>query len=185
MHAVTQGGNLRVRHLSVLSAIALLCAGALCSNTSQAQEADPPAWSPQPAEQDTRVDKTYASVATYVTTVGAAPQICFGDPNGGTSDLVFEYRLYRFEGGPKAAHAAPRATWRAQPVATNHCIDSVPLPRAGHWIYEARLCRGELCSAWVSAIVPSGQENGAGTVNDQPQGWWIYAYLAAPGGIEL
>jgi hypothetical protein len=180
-----------VRHLSVPFRIALLCALAIASVTSRAPAAEPPAWGIPPVPTQPNVSDEYVDVATYWIAVGAPHRVCWSNGNslaGGAEDknLVLEHRRYRVEGGPTEVRAAlPYASWQ-QGAPRNYCAIVGPLPKAGHWVFEARFCwPGAACSDWVTTIVPAGTGTGAGAVGDKPRGWWIYAYLAAPGGIEI
>jgi hypothetical protein len=161
-----------------------------------------PRWSIPAPVGGTDLVKEYTEVATYVAKVGVKHQLCWSNPNtsaDGSEDTVLQlaYRRYRIEGGPvETSNVLQYAQWvkyvdpaTGQVVPRSYCTQSQGLPRAGHWVYEAMMCRvpyvsdSASCSTWVSSIIPSGAAGGGGEVDARPKGWWVYAYLAAPTGV--
>lgn len=129
---------------------------------------------------------------TYVMPMSEGHQLCWGNGNAGT-DLEIRFYRYRLEGGPRTLYLRlPFALWVEQPVRTNYCTSGTHrVPKSGHWIYEAEICRGSganwTCSIRVSAACPAGSaETCSGMVaGDVPRGWWVYAYLPTPTGGEV
>lgn len=124
---------------------------------------------------------------TFVMPLGQGHPLCFADDNPEANKTIRFYR-YRVEGGPKALYLDLLAElWVPQQVAGNYCTTGThSVPRAGHWVYEAKICFTPVaadesnCSTQVSAACAAGTEGCAGAVQDVPRGWWVYAYLPPP-----
>ena len=158
----------------------------------------PPTFPPEPVPDNPNINAVYTEVATYFAEVGLAHRVCFSQPNtnadGTPQQQWFHLRRYRVEGGGyEAARQTPFTVWvpgNNPDTALDFCVDTAPLAKAGHWVYEAALCNQQgyneaVCSNWVSALVPNGSQGGAGSVDSRPVGWWVYAYLPRPGGVGV
>ena len=161
------------------------------------------AWEFKPPAAGDTLNRTYVDVATYVVKVGEAHPLCWGNNNitdGGLEETALQlaYRRYRVEGGPmEVSNVIQFKDWVPQKdesgaiIPTRYCKQSTGPKKAGHWIYEARMCRSPLvseasdCSPWISSVVPDTPEGGGGVVDGKPKGWWIYAYLPAPTGAGV
>jgi hypothetical protein len=139
--------------------------------------------------------------ATYVMPITQGHPFCWSNGNNQTNLSIKLYR-YRLEGGyPKALYLTlPYNLWVRSPdnppanvpPLGNYCTSGTHMvPKAGHWIYEAKICwtptavDDSNCSDLVSAACPAGTPGCAGAVADVPRGWWVYAFLPAPGGIGV
>lgn len=138
---------------------------------------------------------------TYVMPTTEGHPLCWANSNNQTNLTLKVYR-YRLEGGyPKALYLnLPYDLWVKNPNDNaanvpplgNYCTTGThKVPKAGHWIYEAKICWTPVaadegnCSDLVSAACPAGTPGCAGMVEDVARGWWVYAYLPAPGGIGV
>jgi hypothetical protein len=180
-----------------VAAAALIVPAHLVSSATANFADGPPRWGFNPPRADDTLNHDYTEVATYTLELGKPHLFCWSNSNvwdDGSEDIAlqFVYRRYRVEGGlPSADTALPYDRWVAvkdgngNVIPTQYCATASSPPRAGHWVYEARMCRvpydtEESCSEWASGVVPSGTDNGGGTVDERPKGWWIYAYLGKP-----
>jgi hypothetical protein len=162
-----------------------------------------PQWKFNPPVAGDALNVEYLDVATYVVKTGVTHQLCWGNPNSNTdgteyTTLQLAYRRYRVEGGPtetsdviQYADWIPRRDEAGAVIPRDYCVESSALPKAGHWIFSAQMCRvpyvsdAESCSGWMESVTMYTPEEGGGTVNETPRGWWIYAYLPAPGGVGV
>jgi hypothetical protein len=178
--------------LGALLVLMLLAFAALAQTT-------PPRWVFEPPPPQANVNRDYQDVATLTLKVGETHELCWFNPNTkrvGTRDvedtgLQLAHRRYRVEGGPReVSDVLQFADWKPEldaagaPVARKYCASVQGPARAGHWIYEAQMCRfpyvsdAESCSQWVASVARFGVADGAGEVDGKPRGWWIYAVAA-------
>jgi hypothetical protein len=165
---------------------------------------NPPRWVFQPPPPQAQLNRDFQEVATLSVKVGQKHALCWFNPNTkkvGTKDfeetaLQLAYRRYRVEGGPlEVSDVLQFADWKPEldaagvPIARRYCTESSGIPRAGHWVFEAQMCRtpyvsdAESCSAWMSSIQRFSPSGGGGMLDDKPRGWWIYAFIPAPTGV--
>jgi hypothetical protein len=122
---------------------------------------------------------------TYTLPLNRTHKICWGDPNPAGTVTSFKVWRYRVEGGARTLYLElPRASWVADP-AGGFCRINISLPKAGHWIYDAALCTGTVCSTVVTASCSAGTVGCAGAVGGSARGWWIYGFLPAPTGVGV
>lgn len=172
----------------MLRSLVLCALLALSGSAALAQE--PPQWNFNNTIDG--ANGTYGLVATFLVEVGKTHQLCVGNPhvdaNGNeitTFDLVV--RRYRVEGGlPETADRVPLSSLTPGTGERMYCLQSDPIPRAGHWVYEAAWCyeNGGACSLFSTGLEPGDEDfttPAAGYVDPLgPKGWWIYAYLGKP-----
>jgi hypothetical protein len=195
-----------VRSRNLIATVAALLVG----TATHAQQDPPRVEFIAPPPGDT-ISLLYSEVATLVLKVGQSHNLCWGNTNvdgsgNEATNLVLQFRRYRVEGGPMMqsqeliySNWTPNKDASGAVIPRSYCADAGPIPQAGHWVYEVKLCylNGMLlgvCSNWVTAVKPATpttgtdpntpEGTGAGSVDDRPKGWWIYAYLPAPTGIE-
>jgi hypothetical protein len=194
----------RIAAVAALSAAVIAPIFLLPADVSGQAAPNPPRWVFQPPPAQANVNRDFQEVATLSVKVGARHVLCWYNPNTkrvGTkdveaTDLQLAYRRYRVEGGPlEVSSVLQFADWKPEldgagiPIARKYCTDSSGPPRAGHWVYEAQMCRtpyvsdAESCSAWMSSIQRYSPSGGGGELDGIPRGWWIYAYIPAPSGV--
>ena len=191
------------RFLACLALIAAIVVPALLPSDDATGQAapNPPRWVFQPPPAQANVSRDFQEVATLSVKVGQKHALCWFNPNSTAAgkeakDLQLAYRRYRVEGGPlEVSSVLQFADWKPEldaagvPIARSYCTESQGPPRAGHWVYEAQMCRSpyvsdaESCSAWMSSIQRYSPSGGGGTLDDKPRGWWIYAFIPAPSGV--
>jgi len=169
----------------VFRGVLLFLALSLFAMPSGAQE--PPRWEFSPSDTLQGADGTYGLVSTFLVEVGKSHRICAGNPHT-TNGFDLEVRRYRVEGGSyeNMSRLNISEMEESAPDTNVWCQDTLPIPRAGHWVYEARWCfeGTDTCSIYATALLP-GDENfqtpAAGYVDPLgPKGWWIYSYLGTP-----
>jgi hypothetical protein len=178
-----------------------LFAAALAGQAAVAQTPpvpNPPKWVFEDPPKQLALNHAYAHVATIVTQLGVAHDLCWYNPvtkvvGGRTVEetaLQIAHRRYRLEGGPVETSAVvPYARWLPERTSANvviprkYCVKADGLTVAGHWAYEAMICRipyvsdSASCSAWMPSIEPNLHNRGGGVLPDGTRrGWWIYAY---------
>jgi hypothetical protein len=122
---------------------------------------------------------------TFSLAVGGKHQFCWADGNPPGYITSLKVWRYRVEGGPRELYLELfRAGWEADP-AGGFCKKDNVIPKAGHWVYDAALCAGTLCSDTVTAACAAGAPGCAGQVKDAARGWWVYAFIPPVGGIGV
>jgi len=122
---------------------------------------------------------------TYSMSLDQTHQVCWSNANtlNATSLQVWRYRV---EGGARTLYLdLVRSQWVPSSEANQFCHTGISIPKAGHWIYDAALCAGSVCSDVVTASCGAGITGCAGAVDGVQRGWWIYAFLPAPGGVGV
>lgn len=196
-----------LRKMFALNALvfAILVPFALLTDPAKGQTTPtPPRWVFEPPPAQASLNSDFQEVATLTVKVGAEHTLCWYNPNNRTvgtktvedTQLQIAYRRYRVEGGKTEtstvklyAEWVPEKDSTGAVVPRRYCLTSSGLPRAGHWVFEAQMCRvpyvsdAESCSGWMSSIQRYTDSGGGGTLDGTPRGWWIYAFLPAPSGI--
>jgi hypothetical protein len=124
---------------------------------------------------------------TFSVAVGGKHQFCWSDPNPAGQITSLKVWRYRVEGGPRDLYLELyRAGWDADPLFPgSFCKQDNVIPKAGHWVYDAALCAGTVCSDTITAACAAGVPGCAGQVKDVKRGWWIYAFIPPVGGIGV
>lgn len=196
-----------LRKIFALNALvfAILVPFALLTSPAGGQTAtEPPRWVFEPPPPQADLNRDFQEVATLTVKVGAEHTLCWYNPNNrlvGTKTvedtaMQMAFRRYRVEGGKTETSVVKQyADWTPEKDATgaviprSYCTKAAGIPRAGHWVFEAQMCRvpyvsdAESCSGWMSSIQRYTDSGGGGTLDGTPRGWWIYVYLPAPSGI--
>lgn len=120
-----------------------------------------------------RADFVVKDQATFYGSTSENFSICWSLDETASDAQRIEMRRKRAEGGIEATVAFQRSKWVAD--GAGWCVQSPRLRKAGHYVYELRVCTS-VCSPWSSSLTH-------GIVNGQSLGWWQYGYLAAPGSI--
>jgi len=157
---------------------------------------NPPRWVFEPPPKQSGLDHEFAFVSTIIAQVGVPHDLCWFNPvNLPTSTkeetkLQLAYKRYRLDGGPiEFSEVLPYSKWIPEKtsagaiVPRRYCTKSSGLPKVGHYVFEAQICRipyvsdEASCSSWMPSIRPYATGVGGGTVQGGiSRGWWIYAY---------
>jgi hypothetical protein len=72
-------------------------------------------------------------------------------------------------------------------IETQETTTIIQCPRTGHWIIQAHMKRDTVDENGnpVELVSDTATSTGNGKVNDQPRGWWIFAWVASTGPIDI